>query len=341
MPKTLELPELANPLVVVVAYNGLCTFEFAIAVEIFGLSRPEMGANWYQFALASVDPEPLCGTAGIRVLVDGKEDLIQQAGTVILPGWRGLDAPVPERLIAPLRVAHENGARILSICTGAMVTAAAGLLNGRKATLHWQHAPYMLERYPEINVLPDVLYVDDGELLSSAGGAAGIDLCLHLIRRDFGTKAANMVARRMIVQPHRDGGQRQFIEHSVFPVQESGRVGKLLDLLREDLSKSYSISSMAELIGMSRRTLLRRFESATGTTPAKWLVFERVARSVDLLENTKISIEEVSRLSGFASVSAMRQQFQKQYSVSPAVYRKMFGQQHLEPLTPSAHPEHK
>nr|WP_275448644.1 transcriptional regulator FtrA [Mesorhizobium sp. IRAMC:0171] len=319
------MPRLPNPLVVVVAYDGLCTFEFAIAVEIFGLERPEMGSNWYRFAVAALEAEPLRGTAGIRILADGGCDLIEQAGTVIVPGWRGLDAPVPDRLVEALRLAHRNGARIMSICSGVMVMAAAGLLHGRKATLHWQHARHLAQRYPQVTVLPDVLYVDDGDILSSAGGAAGIDLCLHLIRRDFGTRAANMVARRMIVQPHREGGQAQFVDRAVPSVHEGGRLGKLLDQMRSDLATTYSIPEMAEIAGMSRRTFLRRFEAATGTTPAKWLNSVRLSKVVDLLENTYDPIEDVARVTGFASTSAMRHQFRRQYALAPAAYRKAFG----------------
>lgn len=325
VPETITLPKLANPLVVVVAYNGLCTFEFATAVEVFGLERPEMGENWYRFAVAAVDEGPMRGTAGIRFLADGDCKLIEQAGTVIIPGWKGLEAPVPGHLVKALQVAHSNGARIMSICSGVVVMAEAGLLSGRKATLHWKQAPYLAQKYPDVDVQPDVLYVDDGDILSSTGGAAGIDLCLHLIRRDFGTKAANMVARRMIVLPHRDGGQAQFVEYTVPTVHEGGKLGALLDQMRSDLAKVYTLEEMASIAGMSRRTFLRRFETAVGTTPAKWLSLERLARVVDYLENTKTSIEEIARLTGFSSTSALRQQFQKRYSLPPVAYRKMFS----------------
>lgn len=329
-PGRIALPELPNPLVVVVAYNGLCTFEFSIAVEIFGLERPEMGDNWYRFAVAALDEGPMRGTAGIRFLADGDCELIKQAGTVIIPGWRGLDEPVPQRLIDALQVAHGKGARIMSICSGVMVMAAAGLLHGRKATLHWKQAHHLAQRYPDVDVQPDVLYVDDGEVLSSAGGGAGIDLCLHLIRRDFGTKAANMVARRMIVPPHRDGGQAQFIEHAVPAVHEGGKLGALLEEMRASLAKNYSVEEMANSVGMSRRTFLRRFEMAVGTTPAKWLGMERLAKVVDYMENTSISVEEAARLTGFSSSSALRQHFQKRYSLSPMAYRKMFSSRKVE-----------
>lgn len=331
MPKKVTLPKLANPLVVVVVYDGLCAFEFGTAVEIFGRDRPEMGENWYRFAVAAVDEGPLHGTAGIRFLADGDCELIKQAGTVVIPGWRGLDTPVPQHLIEALQVAHNKGARIMSICTGVMVVAAAGLLCRRKATLHWRHASHLKQRYPDVDVQPDVLYVDDGDVLSSTGGAGGIDLCLHLIRRDFGTKVANMVARRMVVTPDRDGRQAQFIEHATPELHAGGKLADLLNEMRSDFTKIYSIEDMARSVNMSRRTFLRRFETALGTTPVKWLNFERLAKAVEYLEDTATSIEEISRLTGFSSTSVLRQQFQKRYSLSPMAYRKMFKDRKVLP----------
>ena len=195
--------------VVALAYDGLCTFEFGVAVEIFGLPRPEMGDNWYQFAVAAVDEGPLCATGGIRLMTDGGPELLAQADTIVVPGWRGVDAPVPEALCAALVAAHARGCRIISICSGVFVLAAAGLLNGRQATTHWRYTAALQSRFPQIQVVEDVLYVGDALLMTSAGSAAGIDLCLHLVREDFGSEAANVVARRLVVSPHRDGGQAQ------------------------------------------------------------------------------------------------------------------------------------
>ncbi|HAP80374.1 MAG TPA: transcriptional regulator FtrA, partial [Enterobacteriaceae bacterium] len=200
-----------NPLVVALAYDGLCTFEFGVAVEIFGLARPELGPDWYRFAVAAVDEGELRATGGVRVMADGDMSLIAQAGTVIVPGWRGADTPVPDALCQQLREAHRRGCRILSICSGVFVLAAAGLLEGCRATTHWRYLETLQQRYPDVEVVPDVLYVDEGTVLTSAGSAAGIDLCLHLVRRDFGQEATNSVARRLVVQPHRDGGQTQNI----------------------------------------------------------------------------------------------------------------------------------
>jgi AraC family transcriptional activator FtrA len=176
-----------------------------------------------------------------------------------------------------------------------------------------------------------MLYVDEGDVLSSAGGAGGIDLCLHLVRRDFGARVANMVARRMVVTPRRDGRQTQFIEHAMPELQEGSKLVPLLDEMRAQLTKAYSIEEMAKFVNMSRRTFLRRFETALGITPAKWLNFERLAKAVDYLENTATSIEEIACLTGFSSTAALRQQFQKRYSVSPKAYRKMFSDRQVRP----------
>ncbi len=198
----------SNPRVAVLAYDGLCLFEFGVASEVFGLQRPEMGDNWYQFGIAAAEPGPLrSGIGNIAVSVDGGLELIENAGTIIIPGWRSADAPAPPDLIKALQSAHARGARLLTICSGVFVLAAAGLLSGKSVTTHWRYADILKDRYPELNVIPNVLYVDEGQILTSAGSAAGIDLCLHLVRRDFGAKAANSVARRLVVPPHRDGGQ--------------------------------------------------------------------------------------------------------------------------------------
>ena len=214
-----------NRLVVALAYDGLCTFEFGVAVEIFGLDRPEMGADWYRFRVAAADAGPMRAMGGIRVSVDGGLSLLERAGTIIVPGWRGADQPVPAPLVRALRRAHAKGARLLSFCSGVFVLAATGLLDGRRATTHWRYTERLAQAYPRIGVVADVLYVDEGSLLTAAGTAAGIDLSLHLIRRDWGTAAANSVARRLVVPPHRDGGQAQFIEAPVPAAREGGRLG--------------------------------------------------------------------------------------------------------------------
>lgn len=313
-----------NPLVVALAYDGLCTFEFGVAVEIFGLARPELGPDWYRFAVAAVDEGELRATGGVRVMADGDMSLIAQAGTVIVPGWRGADTPVPDALCQQLREAHRRGCRILSICSGVFVLAAAGLLEGCRATTHWRYLETLQQRYPDVEVVPDVLYVDEGTVLTSAGSAAGIDLCLHLVRRDFGQEAANSVARRLVVQPHRDGGQTQNIVRPVPVARESERLGLLFDYLHQQLADNHTVASLASRAGMSPRTFLRRFQDATGTTPARWLLNERLMRARGMLEKTRLSLDSIAIQVGFGSSSTLRYHFQQHFSVSPAAYRKSF-----------------
>ncbi len=328
MPKPQKTPA-PNRLVVVLAYDGLCTFEFGVAVEIFGLSRPEMGEDWYRFAVAAVDEGEMRAAGGVRFVTDGGLDLLEQAGTIIVPGWRGIHEPVPDALCAALRKAHENGARVLSLCSGVFVLAAAGLLNGRQATTHWRYTDSLKTQFSEIEVLPDVLYVDGGTVLTAAGSAAGIDLCLHLIRRDFGTKAANMVARRLVVVPHRDGGQAQFIDKAVPEPHEKARLGPLLDAMQARLTEDYTVARLAGLAGMSSRTFLRRFEAATGTTPAKWLLLQRLSKAKDLLETSRLGIETIAETSGLGSAANLRHHFRQQFSTTPAAYRERFGARNL------------
>ncbi|WNY86797.1 transcriptional regulator FtrA [Leclercia adecarboxylata] len=313
-----------NPLVVVLAYDGLCTFEFGIAVEIFALPRPEMGEEWYRFAVAGVDPGELRATGGFRLVVDGGLELLSEAGTIIVPGWRGADVPVPAALCEQLVAAHRRGARILSICSGVFVLAAAGLLDNRQATTHWRYTDLLQERYPAIKVTPDVLYIDNGDVLTSAGSAAGIDLCLHLVRRDYGSVAANRVARRLVVSPHRDGGQAQFIQQAVPVAYEGHRLGALFDYLHARLAEPHTVESLAKFVGMSPRTFLRRFNATTGKTPAQWLLHARLSRSQDLLENSQLSIERIAEEVGFGSVATMRHHFKNQLSTTPAAYRRGF-----------------
>jgi len=318
-------PPPPNRLVVAVAYDGLCTFEFGVAAEMFALPRPEMGADWYRFAVAGIDAGEMRAMGGVRIVADGGPDLIGESGTVIVPGWRGVECPVPPLLIEALRKANERGARILSICSGVFVLAAAGLLSGKKATTHWRYSERLREMYPDITVVPDVLYIDEGNVLTSAGSAAGIDLCLHLVRRDFGTKAANMVARRLVVPPHRDGGQAQYVESSVPEPHERSRLGPLIDRMRADIAADYSVATLAGLAGMSERTFLRRFAAATGVTPARWLLSERLSRARMLLEDTSLPIERIAETAGFGAAATLRHHFRRQFATTPAAYRARFG----------------
>lgn len=315
----------ANRLVVVVAYDGLCTFEFGCAVEVFGLPRPEMGEGWYRFAVAAVEPGPLRAAGGVRVLVDGGTELIGEAGTVIVPGWRGTAEPVPESLCAALRAAHAKGARILSLCSGAFVLAAAGLLEGRRATTHWRYFEALAARHPGLRLVPDVLYVDEGDVLTAAGSAAGLDLCLHLIRRDFGPEAANSVAERMVVPAHRDGARAQRLPCPVPRERASGsRLAATLDRVRATLAEEWPVARLAEEAATSPRGLHRRFREAVGLAPGAWLLAERVARARDLLEMTALPFEEVAMLVGFSDVQTLRRHLRRRTGLAPKAYRDRF-----------------
>jgi AraC family transcriptional activator FtrA len=315
----------ANPLVVVLAYDGLCTFEFGCAVEVFALPRPEFGAAWYRCAVASLEPGPLRAQGGIRVVAEGGAALLRAAGTVVVPGWRGAEAPVPDDLCQALRAAHDRGARIVSLCSGAFVLAAAGLLRGRRATTHWRYFPALAARHPELTLVPDVLYVDEGSVLTAAGSAAGLDLCLHLVRRDFGAAAANAVARRLVIPPHRQGGQAQCVERPVPPARGAGSLlAPLLDRVRAALAEDWDIPRMAAAAALSPRGLHRHFRRTLGQSPGAWLLAERVARARELLEAGG-TVQQAAGDCGFGSPLAMRQHFRAALGVTPSAYRARFA----------------
>ncbi|HCL6543326.1 TPA: transcriptional regulator FtrA [Klebsiella oxytoca] len=319
---TIPSVTLSRHRVVALAYDGLCTFEFGVAVEIFGLPRPEMGERWYRFAVAAVDEGELRATGGIRLMTDGGMSLLSEADTIVVPGWRGIDSPVPPDLCQALVAAHARGCRIISICSGVFVLAAAGLLNGRQATTHWRYTDQLRARFPLIEVIDDVLYVGAEGVMTSAGSAAGIDLCLHQVREDFGIDAANIVARRLVVSPHRDGGQAQQIVRPVAKARESQRLGLLFDFLHQNLAANHTVASLAERAGMGSRTFLRRFEDTTGKTPARWLLDERLLRATQHLTHSRLSVEQIAELCGFANASTLRHHFRQQYALSPLQYRK-------------------
>jgi AraC family transcriptional activator FtrA len=313
----------ADPgLVVVLAYEGLCTFEFGIAVEVFGLDRPEFDFPWYRFAVAAADPGPMRAAGGVRIAADGGLDLLGEARTVIVPGWRYRFERPPRPLVDALQAARANGARFLSICSGAFVLAAAGLLAGKRATTHWRYVADLAAAHPDVRVEPDVLYVDEGDVVTSAGSAAGIDACLHLVRRDFGAKIANEVARRLVVPPHREGGQAQFVAAPVRTRPGRGLAG-LIDALRAEIARPITVPEMAARAAMSERTFLRRFAEATGETPRAWIERERVYRAQALIEDG-FSPARAAEEAGFASSETFRVAFRRCAGVTPAAYARRF-----------------
>jgi len=254
---------------------------------------------------------------------------LQAAGTIVIPGWEGIHVPVPQSILDALRGAHSRGARLLTICSGAFVLAAAGLLDGRRATTHWRYAEELQRRYPEVRVDANVLYVDEGSVLTSAGSAAGLDLCLHVVRRDYGSAIANQVARRLVIPPHRDGGQAQFLER---PVEDRERksgppksLSVLLDKIRKRPGESWRIGEMARRAAMSERTFMRRFRAATGLSPADWVTRARIDAARELLEGTTLAIEHIAERCGLGTPTTLRHHFRKKVGVSPAEYRKRFS----------------
>ncbi|HET8555658.1 MAG TPA: transcriptional regulator FtrA [Rhodanobacteraceae bacterium] len=316
-----------KPLVVALVYEGLCSFEFACVTEVFGLPRPEYGERWYRFETCAASRKPLRTRYGLRIVADAGLDRLAKADTVIIPGWKAVDAPVAPRIRDALRQAHARGARLVSICSGSFVLAASGLLDGHRATTHWRYADALRSMYPCITVDPDVLYVDEGNnIMTSAGSAAGLDLCLHLVRRDFGPDVANQVARRLVIPPHRDGGQAQFVKQPV-PKHEHGALAKVIASMQRRLSEHQPIAELAIMAAMSERSFMRHFKAATGTTPADWLVSARVNRARELLESTPMSVDAIAGACGLGSATTLRHHFRRRLGISPVTYRARFRQE--------------
>ncbi|GAA3877761.1 transcriptional regulator FtrA [Celeribacter arenosi] len=311
-------------MVCAIAYDGLCTFEFGIAVELFALPRPEF-ENWYRFATVKAEPGPIRALGGITLDADDNLDLLQEASLIIVPGWRGADAPVPEPLCAALRAAYNNGARVASICSGVFVLAAAGLLSGKRATTHWRYTDKLADLYPDLTVDPDVLFVENDRVFTSAGSAAGLDLGLHIIRQDYGAQVAASVARRLVLPAQRDGGQRQFVPRPEPKARVGSGLAALQDQIRASLNEDWSIERMASTAATSGRTLARRFHEEAGTTPLTWLKGERISRAAELLENGSIPLPDVWESCGFGSAETFRREFRKTMGVPPVRYRERLG----------------
>ena len=311
--------------VAAIAYDGLCTFEFGIAVEIFGLPRPELEVPWYDFRACSVDDGPARATGGVSLNVSHGIEALAWADTIVVPGWRyGEGEAVPARLNNAIHAAHDRGARLVSICSGVFVLAAAGVLDGRRATTHWRHVARLNALFPSVTVEPDLLYVDEGQVLTSAGSAAGLDLCIHIVRCDHGPDVANSVARRLVLPTHRDGGQTQYIPKPV--AEEGAAIGPVLDWLRGNLDGNHTVATMAARAGQSERTFVRRFKDATGLPPHAWLTRERIGQARELLETTGLNIDQIAAQCGFVTPETFRHHFRKIMRTSPSQYRKSFGE---------------
>ncbi|WP_199198920.1 helix-turn-helix domain-containing protein [Amycolatopsis sp. CA-128772] len=300
--------------VALAATDGMLSFELTIATEVFG-DDPR-----YAFAV--------CGSHAVRVgrfllEPDHGLDRLASADTVLVPGWADVDAQPPADLVDAVRAAHARGARVASLCTGAFVLAAAGLLDGLRATTHWAHTDVLAARYPRVTVDPDVLYVDNGQVLTSAGKAAAMDLCLHLVRSDHGPAAANAIARRLVVPPHRAGGQAQFVPAPV-PARDDHPLAALLPWITARLDHPLTVEDLARRANMSSRHLARHFRAATGTTPLRWLLNQRIRRAQELLENTDAGIDAVAEAVGMGTATTLRRHFNRTVGVPPDTYRRTF-----------------
>jgi AraC family transcriptional activator FtrA len=316
-----------NHLVVALAYDRLCTFEFGCVTELFALERPELGVDWYRFAVCAGEAGPIRAAGGITIAAPYTLKLLERADTIVIPGWRDADEVPPAPLLKKIRAAYERGARLCSICSGVFVLAAAGVLDGKTVTTHWRYAEKLQQRYPQLSVRPDALYIDEGRIITSAGSAAGLDMLLHLVRRDHGGAVANRVAQRLVVPPHREGGQAQFVPRPM-PQDESGRLAKLMDWVRAHPAEPHTLGSLAERAAMSPRTLQRQFRDATGMALFEWVVRERVAIARELLEaQAAWPMARVAQVAGFGSEESLRRHFRRVALTSPAAYRKKFGTQ--------------
>lgn len=315
----------AHKKVVALVYSGLCVFEFGIVSEIFGLHRPEIEGPWYIFQTVALEAGPLHATGGLEFSASGSLSDLEAAEIIIVPGWRGKDETVPPHMCRALQTAHERGARLVSICSGIYVLAAAGLLDGRKATTHWKYLQDFGEKYPEVRLEPDSLYVDDEDIMTSAGSSAGIDLCLHIVRKEYGAKIANSVARRLVMHAHRQGGQTQYIEQPVPQEREAHRLSGAIDHVRAHLTKAHSVSSLADLSGMSPRSFQRKFTTLTGMPVGRWIIQERLMQARTLLETSEASIDDIAHTVGVPNTETLRYHFRNQFGVSPGQYRKRFS----------------
>lgn len=317
------MPASPPPLVCTLVYDQLCTFEYGLCVEVFSIDRPEIPGPLYRFRTIAAEPGNLRAAGGLTVSGDLDLAGLADADLILVPGWRKAGEEPPAELLRALRSARSNGARIASICSGVFVLAAAGLLDGRRATTHWRYAADLAARHPTIEVQPDILYIDDGDVLTSAGSAAGLDLCLHIVRGDHGFETANQIARSLVIPAHRDGGQAQYVPGPVAR-RETGNLAPVLDQLRSRLGETWSIAAIADLANMSRRSLLRRFHQSCGETPIAWLTRERITRARELLETTKAPLDHVAETVGFAAPETFRMHFKRNLGISPGRYRAQF-----------------
>lgn len=320
----------ATETVAVVAFDGISPFHLSVPCMVFGEDRTEAGAPRFRVQVCAPEPGELRTNAGFSLVVPHGLEAIRRARIVVVPSWRDDCSAAPPELIRALQAAHRRGATVMGLCLGAFVLAEAGLLDGRPATTHWKLAPAFAKQYPKVKLQPEVLYVDDGNVLTSAGTAAGIDCCLHLLRVRYGAETANRAARRMVVAPHRQGGQAQYIEQPVPATAERDRLAPLLEWLGRHLDRPHELDDLARRALMSRRNFTRRFRESTGTTVGQWVQNQRLALAQRLLETTDHPVERVATGAGFGSAVSLRKHFLSAFKVSPTAYRQQFSRADID-----------
>jgi AraC family transcriptional regulator, transcriptional activator FtrA len=309
--------------VAIVVYDGATAFELGIACEVFGSQWSEiLGVRWYRSRVCALTPGPVTVDAGLELHAGyGAEHIVSADTVIVLPS---VAAEVPAGICEALRGAHSQGSRVVSLCTGAFALAAAGLLDGRRATTHWTECADLARRYPKVTVDPGVLFVDEGDIFTSAGSAAGIDLCLHLVRQDYGTEIATQLARQLVVAPQREGGQAQYISAPMPELDSSSLFADTVTWLQEHLNEPVTVDELAARSAMSPRTFARRFLASTGTTPYQWLLRQRIQFAQRLLETTDLPVDAVAEATGFSTAANLRKHFGRTVHTSPQSYRRTF-----------------
>jgi transcriptional regulator GlxA family with amidase domain len=311
--------------VAVVVLDGFTPFEMGVVCEVFGVDRTDDGLPAYDFAVVASQPGPVRSSVGFTIETAFGLDRLAEADLVVISAvsdeW--LAVPFPEALLDTMRATVARGGRVLSVCTGAFVLGAAGLLDGRRCTTHWRHAKELSRRYPAAIVNPSVLYVDEDTVITSAGTAAGIDACLHLVRKEQGTRVANGIARRMVVPPHRDGGQAQYVDRPLAPVS-CDTLAEVIGWMERHLDQQVTVRQLAARARMSPRTFARRFVQETGTTPLRWLTGQRILLAQEMLEETDETVDLIAERAGFGNATALRHHFRLWRQTTPHAYRHAF-----------------
>jgi transcriptional regulator GlxA family with amidase domain len=311
--------------VAVLAYEGVSTFGLGVTAEVFGCERKGTGIPRYDYVVTAAQPGVIRTDVGLPILVEYGVDRLGSADLAVVVCWDETGTRPPEPVLAALRTVVDRGGRVLSQCTGAFVLAAAGLLDGRRATTHWNYAAELARRYPQVDVDPGVLYVDEGQVITSAGTAAGIDACLHVIRLEHGAAVANEIARHMVVAPHRDGGQAQFVPVLMDDAADGPGLATLRDWALEHLREPLTVADLARQVHMSPRTFARWFAARTGTTPHQWLTSLRLTLAQELLERTSHGIDQIAADCGLAPMM-LRRHFTRRWGITPQAYRRRFSQ---------------